>query len=340
MGARFCSLLTLLFGLCAADASAAPKKAPKPPAPAPPPSQPTREDEAREAVKRGFAAFARGDAEAALVEYQRAEQLVPEANLPYRYAAEALVKLGRTEEAIASLEKYLALKPDVSDATATRALIDTLRASLPSKLTLECSSGVGEITVRVDGAAAAKYACPAELQLPGGEHNLNVHAEGKRDALLKITASPGADVHLAVAFEDPLPVAAPAPASASSDGGSKSGHDPPSRPLRTLGFVSLGVGAAALATAMVVDFALLGPAIDDFHAAVDRGDKTASDKRATVQTFRAVSIVGYAAAAALAATGGVLLLVSPSSAPASASARSASALRMPDGAVFELRARF
>lgn len=330
----------LLFGLFAAEtsASAAPKKAPKPPAPAPQPSQPTREDEAREAVKRGFAAFARGDAEAALVEYQRAEQLVPEANLPYRYAAEALVKLGRTEEAIASLEKYLALKPDVSDATTTRALIDTLRASLPSKLTLECSSGVSEITVRVDGAAASKYACPAELQLPGGEHNLNVHAEGKRDALLKITASPGADVHLAVAFEDPLPVAAPAPAP--SDGGAKNGHDAPSRPLRTLGFVSLGVGAAALATAMVVDFGFLGPAIDDFHAAVDRGDKAASDSRASVQTFRVVSIVGYAAAAALAATGGVLLLVSPSSAPSSASASKASAIRMPDGAVFELRARF
>src|SRR5262249_12897445 len=47
------------------------------------------EEEARNAIRRGFAASALGDTEGALREYESAKKLAPKANAPYRYAAEA-----------------------------------------------------------------------------------------------------------------------------------------------------------------------------------------------------------------------------------------------------------
>ncbi|NOU30499.1 MAG: tetratricopeptide repeat protein, partial [Polyangiaceae bacterium] len=89
-----------------------------------------RENEARQAMQRGINLYGRGDAQGALAEYERAKALVPDANLPYRYAAEALLTLGRTSEAIANLEGYLKQNPNVSDAEAVRSRIDALREKL------------------------------------------------------------------------------------------------------------------------------------------------------------------------------------------------------------------
>src|SRR3954454_18426042 len=85
------------------------------------------DDEALAAMRRGVAAFGRGDAEEALREYESAKRAAPVANMPYRYAAEALVSLHRYRDAVESLEGYLAKKPDVGDADEVRAQIARLR---------------------------------------------------------------------------------------------------------------------------------------------------------------------------------------------------------------------
>ena len=70
------------------------------------------ENSARDAVRRGMAAFARGDAQAALLEYEAAKQLAPDANAPYLFAAEALAALGRWPDVVANLEEYLRKNPN------------------------------------------------------------------------------------------------------------------------------------------------------------------------------------------------------------------------------------
>src|SRR5262249_10283078 len=92
------------------------------------PARADDKSEAREAVKRGLQAFSRGDAQAAIAEYELAQRIVPDANLPYRYSAEAYARLERWPEAIKNFERYLALKPDVSDADEVRARIEEIRS--------------------------------------------------------------------------------------------------------------------------------------------------------------------------------------------------------------------
>ncbi len=82
--------------------------------------------DATRSMEQGVDAAARGDHESALSSYRHAALLVPHANLPHRYAGESLAALGRRAEAIASYERYLAIKPDVSD----RAEIESRIAAL------------------------------------------------------------------------------------------------------------------------------------------------------------------------------------------------------------------
>src|SRR5688572_17764802 len=87
------------------------------------------EDEARTAMRRGLQAYAEGDAEAALAEYETAKRLAPAANAPYFHAGEALAKLGRWREAVESFEAYIAKDPTVSDSAAVKDRIASIRAN-------------------------------------------------------------------------------------------------------------------------------------------------------------------------------------------------------------------
>jgi tetratricopeptide (TPR) repeat protein len=93
-----------------------------------PSSSPEAIAEAQQAMERGIEARTRGELTLAVAEYRRAASLVPDANLPHRYAAEALVELGRREEAIASYETYLRIRPNVQDAPDVRARLTELRS--------------------------------------------------------------------------------------------------------------------------------------------------------------------------------------------------------------------
>jgi tetratricopeptide (TPR) repeat protein len=53
-------------------------------------------------MERGIALRDSGNHEGAVAEYKKAIALVPEANVPHRFAAESLAALKRWDEAIAS----------------------------------------------------------------------------------------------------------------------------------------------------------------------------------------------------------------------------------------------
>jgi tetratricopeptide (TPR) repeat protein len=250
--------------------------------------------DAREAVRRGLQAFARGDALAALAEYETAQRLVPDANLPYRYAAEAYVRLERWPEAIKSFERYLALKPDVSDADEVRARLAELRAKYLDA-TVRLTSDPARADVFVDGSATAALATPATLTLRPGRHHFVFRASAHKDTALDLDVVGGQanDARVTLA-----PDAAPPPA------------PPPPRtpPLRTIGWITLGAGGAVLLTAALLDAIVLGKTIDDFRAAAQAGDPSAEDKKRSADTQRLVYGVTYAVGGALVVTGVVLLL--------------------------------
>ena len=99
-------------------------------------AQPAMETEAnREAARaklvEGVAALKRGDHQAALTRFEEAYALVPSPKIHYDFGL-AYVGLGRTADALAAFERFLAEAPDAPADTREKAasLIPTLRARL------------------------------------------------------------------------------------------------------------------------------------------------------------------------------------------------------------------
>jgi tetratricopeptide (TPR) repeat protein len=258
------------------------------------------ETEAKAAMKRGLAAFARRDAEAALAEYRKAQRLVPDANLPHRYAAEALVELERYEEAIQEYDTYLRIKPDVSDAAEIRRRMESARAKIDG--TIELSSSPPGASVFVDGNATMAGITPLKgLKLRRGPHTIVLQLSGRRDVGLSPVVRGGEALALAANFAEPLPAAAVP-------------HDAPPRPAETsktrttLGWIALGAGGAVLGAALVVDTVVLSSKLDAFEEKRRVDDPTAGEALSDAKSLQIGAIVGYAAGASLAATGLVLVL--------------------------------
>jgi tetratricopeptide (TPR) repeat protein len=179
----------------------------------------TPEEEARNAMERGVAAAKAGDHVVALALYQRAQELVPQANLPYRFAAESYEALARWEEAVQSYEAYLRVKADVRDADKVRAHIDELRTRyLEGTLDVECEPEGSDVFV--DDEASARGATPLKkLTLPKGDHTLIVKRDGFRPfkSAPKVAAGATVIVHCRLERDQPLvtpPTAGTSPSSA------------------------------------------------------------------------------------------------------------------------------
>jgi len=134
------------------------------------------QEDAVAAMNRGVEALKANDVAGALEEFQRAIALVPEAPVPYRYAGDALERLGRWEEAIASYQSYLEKRPDSRDASEIRARIRRLEAEqLQGEIEVDCRP-VGA-TVAIDDRVVGVTPLAA-VRMPRGDHIVLVAATG------------------------------------------------------------------------------------------------------------------------------------------------------------------
>ena len=267
-----------------------------------------REGDAVAAMERGIAAYGKGDPEGALREYEQAKLLAPAANVPYRYAAVALVTLGRYREAIDNLNAYLAKNPAVSDAEAVRTQIQTLTAThLPGSLVIRVHSAHKNISqrgtdspaisVRIDGGGATVLRADTDetLALEPGRHTLVVQAPDVSAEPRAITIVGGQATTLRV---DPM--LTPAPASSA---------------LATWGLITGGVGLVTVATASVLDATVLHARIRDLDAAALRGDPTLATYQADARSFRTGVVFTYVSGIALVLVGAGMWLLAPKKAP-------------------------
>jgi len=260
------------------------------------------EDAAQTAMRRGVAAFGEGDAEGALALYEEAKRLVPRANLPYRYAAEALVRLQRYPEAVENLETYLAKKPDVSNAAAVREEIARLRRDhFPGRVHVEAN--VQNARIAIDGGSQRR-AAPLDLLLSPGSHTVDLDADGYQPTQLHITVVGDADLSVTGTLsqvQSTPPVVDHA--------------DPPARPApfpwKTVGYVTAGVGIAALGTAFALDMTALKDKTDEFKTARDAGRSDAVQLKSDTLALRTGVLTTYIAGGVLAAGGIALVLFMP-----------------------------
>lgn len=258
---------------------------------------PTSEEaEAREAMQRGIVLFGRGDAEGALREYEKAMRLVPTANLPYRYAAEAKLSLGRVREAVADLRIYLEKNPQVSDATVVSARIAELEARA-SRGDLAISATVAGATASVDHEP--KVSLPHTMALTAGDHVVIVERAGHVTVEQKVRVTAGTHDTLVVSL---VPVAErPAPT--------------PEAPVRTawpvVGITALALGGATILVGGLVDVTALGAKRDELARAADTGDPRLVDIQDEARSLRTGVQVTYTVGLVTAVAGAAIWLFAP-----------------------------
>lgn len=251
-------------------------------------------------MQRGIALFGRGDAEGALREYERAEALAPAANLPYRYAAEAWISLGRTREAIANLEAYLRKRPDVSDADAVKRRIEELEKSLPGALVLR--SDAPRAIARIDGNEPRSL--PLEIELAPGPHVVVVESDGFRKSERVVRVLGHERVEVSVPLERVTPPVTPA------------AREGERTAWPTVGIVTMALGATALTTAAIVDATALGASYRELERSAQTGASDLVAVRDQTRDLRTGLFVTYGVGVTGVVVGTCILLFAPSRGPA------------------------
>jgi tetratricopeptide (TPR) repeat protein len=163
------------------------------------------EEDAQTLMQKGVRAALAEEYLEAIECYSRAASLVPSANLPHRYKGEALEKLQRWEEALASYQEYLRIKPGVRDADSIRQRMDEItRKRIEGSVLVSCTPSVSN--VRVDGKDIG--ACPLTISLRAGKHSLLVVAEGFQNRSESVDVTAGTTTALAIKLvrnSNPIP---------------------------------------------------------------------------------------------------------------------------------------
>jgi tetratricopeptide (TPR) repeat protein len=277
-----------------------------PTAAAQPTSEPPSTDDvanARAAMERGIRAFEAGSMEAALAEFERAKSLVPSANLPWRYSGDALTRLGRHAEAVESYERYLTLRPNVSDADEVREKVAEIRRRhLEGALLVSCTpAGAPGAAVFLDDGSSAVGVTPATIPaVRVGPHRVVVRAEGYAEWRGEANVTGGATTTITCTL------VAETPARTEPPRGEKPRDD--GMPRRTIGWITAGSGLAIFGTAALLDVTWLRGKVDDFHASAESGDGNAERLSREANTLQTGVLVTYCIGAA-ALIGGLVLVL-------------------------------
>lgn len=243
----------------------------------------TAQEQAQVAMEQGVAARERGELETALGYFKQAEELVPTANLPYRFAGEVEEQLQRYQAAVASYETYLKVKPWVRDADDVRRRIADLKARyLEGQLKVECP--VSGVSVQVDDSATPLGVTPfAEPRtLSAGTHTLTFKAPTGETSSTELTVVPGlqpvdcnispkanANAKTDAPTQQPLLFSPREPEKPATTAATATGELPSEPPLYRRPWV-WGAAAAVLIGGGVAAYALTRPGVPDSDGGLHR----------------------------------------------------------------------
>jgi len=289
------------------------------------PDEPATRTEARTLGYAGVAAYQAGNYEAAREKLERSFQLFPIPSLGL-WSARALVKAGMWVEAVARYQQVAELPLELGNAAVQQAAkADAEREAaellprIPSLTLRIVGAAPGEVEVSLDGARVDTAALDAALLVNPGQHEVTGHyAEQHSSASMNLIEGQHGEPVLrfsAAVKSPPAPaLAAPAPAASPAlappmpvalelaDPNAGTRHA-----WRTVAWVSLGVGAAGLATGVVAYF--IGKAQydelqqDPACAGTDVCGPSAQDEVDSYDPIRTVHLVGLIAGGVFTAAG-------------------------------------
>ncbi len=310
-----------------------------------PASAKPRSEAARKAArlaKAGKAAFKKGRYDDALTAFRVAYRKAPRPKYLYN---QGLVhsKLGRHEEAISALERYLHEAPHAKDREKVETTLDFMKQKLEeTQVPLVVLTRPAGAALSIEGARSVTGTTPWSAWLPPGRYTLTVSRKGQDDVSLDLVLVIGEPQKIEIGEEtpaeqeetpaeqeetpaereetpaeahedaDPSPPLPPEPAAPPPPGAPA--EPPASAGLGAGTWIALGVGVAALVASAVLAGAAesKGDEYDDYVAGRGSDGRTRSGARALKDE---TSALGVAAAVALAAggvgvgLGGVLLVM-------------------------------
>lgn len=182
--------------------------------------EPTAEQraQARELYAAGQAHFQAGEYQAALDAYQQTFQTVPNPQVLLAISL-AQERLGHPEEARATLERYLILRPDAPDRAAVETRIAALPAATTGTVHVTCTpSGA---SIELDGHAIGTGT--AETTTAPGSHELRVSLAGHDPITRQIDVTAGHRIDLELALVAQAAAPTEDTAVASTDEGGEGG---------------------------------------------------------------------------------------------------------------------
>lgn len=243
------------------------------------------------------------------------------------WAARALAKQGRLLAAVDRYAEVTRLEISGGDeAVQRKALVDAqaeleqLRAQLPGAVIVVRGATTAEFSLFIDGRQVSSQLAGELTPLDPGEHRVEIKAKGHELSRTLVLAQ---GEKQQVAFEVPASaVAERAATPGARHGGQKtppnSGADErrPGSLRKTLGWVSLSVGAAGLATGAVTGALVLSKQskLDRDPGCADKScPRALEDDVSSYNLFRGVSTTAFIAGGVFAAAGVTLVLTAPKS---------------------------
>lgn len=277
---------------------------------------------ARELAQQGVAAFQGGDYQAAVTALERAYAVlkVPSIGLWSARAYERAGKLVEASERYLEVTRLRATSGDAEIQERARieaaAAVEALTPRIP-KVTFEVSGdGAQEAALTIDGTSVPPALFGVPRPVNPGAHRVVAKLGGRTKEMI-LTLREG-EAQKAVIDLGPATADSPGSAPPVAVGQAPPKADAPSAPRpgsghRTAGFVTLGVGGAALVAGGITAI-LVGSSKSNLEPSC-RDDVCDPAKQSEIErynTLRQVSGVGLIAGAVLAGTGLTLLLTAPS----------------------------
>jgi hypothetical protein len=278
----------------------------------------------------GRAAMKRGEFEKARAMFAESQRLDPAPGTLVNLAL-AEEKLGKLSLAWEHARAALEGLPESDDRHGVaRALRDAIEPRL-ARLTLRAEKALPAGTkITVDDVELSVASLGVALPEDPGEHRVVIKSPGHKDLAVTVNlAERGKETYTVQLGELSSEKVMPNP----PEGASGQSRDTETSPLRTVGFITAGVGVAGVAVGSVFGVLTLGKKSDVEAHCKPNCDGTGTDAQSAGKTFSTVSTVSFIAGGVLLAGGITLIVISPKAEKRSAFMDSATVRATPGGLV-------
>jgi hypothetical protein len=264
---------------------------------------------AKDAFKRGEAAYSAGNYDAAVREWQNAYSVDPRPRIQFNLS-QAYERMGQLEDAIAALKRFIESgdpeDPTYSDANAR---LGALQQRL-SATGVEVQGGAEGGSILVDDQDWGRTPRPDRITVSPGNHVIVVRWPAGQEFRTNVYVPAGQVVQIAVPNGNAAPT--PATAAAAPDSGAPvmtgNATQPSSSSDKRILWYSLGGGVAAAGIGLIVYGVVRSGATDKCDKRDDLGLRTYCNPDSVDKADRQ-AVIGYALGGLLVAGGAALFVV-------------------------------